>query len=466
MALLPMEQDSDADSHLTMMEWQPWTQQTNHRLPKRFQDELPHPPPILEAQHTNAGPSSASETHQGARPRSPLGWVFTSAKNVFGLFCQYQSANHPTYEPDDQLTLEDLFNITSSHNTPQETPPNFYPYPNWISFLLGDWFWNGGTTKSQASFDSLIDIIGGADFKQEDVCNVNWDHINKKLCTEDASEWLGDDAGWTSMPVSISVPFQPCCSILSPVDSCTWNYATREFHHCKLVSIIKEKITGLKTMDQFHYEPYELHWHPPPMSESIRVQGELYSLPLFLDAHQDLQDSPGEPSCTLPWVEVTLMFSSDLTHLTAFGDVKLWPLYLFFGNNSKYLHCKPMSHLCKHVAYFIKVGTSTSIITAHILIINLQLPDSFKDFASSQTAGGHTPTTAFTTHCTRELMHEQWKILLDDTSLEAWEHGIVIMCLDGLLWWFYPWIFTYSADYPEKWVTKANIITTYNYSFF
>lgn len=205
---------------------------------------------------------------------------------------------------------------------------------------------------------------------------------------------------------------------------------------------------------------------PPHMSESIRVQGELYSLPLFLDAHQDLQDSPGEPSCTLPWVEVTLMFSSDLTHLTAFGDVKLWPLYLFFGNNSKYLHCKPMSHLCKHVAYFIKVGTSTSIITAHILIINLQLPDSFKDFASSQTAGGHTPTTAFTTHCTRELMHEQWKILLDDTSLEAWEHGIVIMCLDGLLWWFYPWIFTYSADYPEKWVTKANIITTYNYSFF
>ena len=77
--------------------------------------------------------------------------------------------------------------------------------------------------------------------------------------------------------------------------------------------------------------------------------------------------------------------------------------------------------------------TTTSIIIAYILIINLQLPDSFKDFASSQTAGCHAPTAAFTMHCAQELMHEQWKILLDNDFLEAWKHGIVIMCPDGLL---------------------------------
>ena len=49
-------------------------------------------------------------------------------------------------------------------------------------------------------------------------------------------------------------------------------------------------------------------------------------------------------------------------------------------------------------------------------------------------------------------MHEQWKILLDDDFLEAWKHGIVIMCWDGVKRRFYPRIFTYSADYPEKWV--------------
>jgi len=69
-----------------------------------------------------------------------------------------------------------------------------------------------------------------------------------------------------------------------------------------------------------------------------------------------------------------------------------------------------------------------------------------------QTAGGKRPSPAFMTHYHCELTHEQWKILLDDDFIEAWKHGIVIMCWDGVKRRFYPRIFTYSADYPEKWV--------------
>ena len=87
------------------------------------------------------------------------------------------------------------------------------------------------------------------------------------------------------------------------------------------------------------------------------------------------------------------------------------------------------------------------------MITKTQLPDTFKDFASSQVAGGKAPGPAFITHCYRELTHEQWKILLDDEFLEAWEHGIVIMCWDGVRRRFYPRIFAYSADYPEKCVS-------------
>ncbi|KIJ57457.1 hypothetical protein HYDPIDRAFT_64582, partial [Hydnomerulius pinastri MD-312] len=53
-------------------------------------------------------------------------------------------------------------------------------------------------------------------------------------------------------------------------------------------------------------------------------------------------------------------------------------------------------------------------------------------------------------HCHRELFHAQWEILLDDEFLEAWRHGIVVRCCDGVERRFYPRIFTYSADYPEK----------------
>ena len=54
------------------------------------------------------------------------------------------------------------------------------------------------------------------------------------------------------------------------------------------------------------------------------------------------------------------------------------------------------------------------------------------------------------THCAREFMHAQWEILLDEEFQEAWRHGIVITCCDGIKRRFYPRLFTYSADYPEK----------------
>ncbi len=53
-------------------------------------------------------------------------------------------------------------------------------------------------------------------------------------------------------------------------------------------------------------------------------------------------------------------------------------------------------------------------------------------------------------HCQREMFHAQWAIILDDDFLKAYKHGIAIKCRDGITRRFYPRIFTYSADYPEK----------------
>src|ERR1700709_2669254 len=87
---------------------------------------------------------------------------------------------------------------------------------------------------------------------------------------------------------------------------------------------------------------------------------------------------------------------------------------------------------------------SYSVSTGYLTSL-YQLPDSFKDFT-----GGKGISSECATHCHREFFHEQWKILLDDEFLEAYEHGIVIRCCDGVVRRFYPRILTYSADYPEK----------------
>ena len=86
-----------------------------------------------------------------------------------------------------------------------------------------------------------------------------------------------------------------------------------------------------------------------------------------------------------------------------------------------------------------------------IFCINIcwQLPDEFTNFAT-QHIGGKGPGKPFLTHCRRECFHAQVEVLMDDEFLEAWKHGIIIKCFDGIFRRFYPRIFTYSADYPEK----------------
>ena len=54
------------------------------------------------------------------------------------------------------------------------------------------------------------------------------------------------------------------------------------------------------------------------------------------------------------------------------------------------------------------------------------------------------------THLNRELFHAQWKVLLDDDFVDAYEHGIIVDCFDDERRRFYPRIMTYSADYPER----------------
>jgi len=59
------------------------------------------------------------------------------------------------------------------------------------------------------------------------------------------------------------------------------------------------------------------------------------------------------------------------------------------------------------------------------------------------------------THCRREVMHAQWNVLLDDEFIDAYMHGLVVKCCDGVMRRFYPRILTYSADYPEKYVSAG-----------
>jgi hypothetical protein len=356
------------DSQMTLLERRHWTQRSNRQqLPLRFRDLIPQPPPPLPLAHqepiasqdslsssvrtddhqmvTNSRPSLAHRLSSGLRR------IFRTPRNIFGLSRQYETTELPPFDPEEHITLQDLSNIPV-RPSPSD-PKAFYPYPNRSAFELGYWHWIGGTNRSQQSFRDLMDVICDPEFHLADVQNINWDRINQELGTDDdTGEWLDDDAGWTQTPVTISVPYQKRRGIPSEPGAGPRNYTVEDFHHRTLVSVIKEKISRLGECHQFHFEPYELHWQRNSKVGPIRVQGELYTSPSFIDAHRELQNSPGEPGCDLSRVVIALMFWSDGTQLTTFGKAKLWPLYAYFGNESKYCRCKPTCHLCEHVAYF------------------------------------------------------------------------------------------------------------------
>ena len=117
----------------------------------------------------------------------------------------------------------------------------------------------------------------------------------------------------------------------------------------------------------FHLSPFRRYRHTASGNE--RCFDEVYTSDAFLDAHDTLQKQRNEPGCTLEKVVLGLMFWSDSTHLTNFGTAKVWPLYLYFANLSKYIRCKPKSGASHHVAYIPSV--SITLLIANVSLIHL-----------------------------------------------------------------------------------------------
>ena len=283
------------------------------------------------------------------RPRQ----IHQTPPNSFGLFRVYNKESLPVYDPEDTIDDSTVPQPTTAWDfVAKSTVENpFYPYPNESSLLLGDWYWDQSSLKSKGSFKRLLDIIGSPSFQPNDIRNTKWTSIDRvlgALATDDdqcSAEWLHNDAGWKRVTVTISVPIPRRSANPGPT-----SYDTSDFYCRSLLSIIHERVLDPSDHHLFRYEPYELRWRHSNCD--IKVHGELYTSKVFLDAHRELLESPPEPGCTIPRRIVALMFWSDATQLTSFGDAKLWPLYVFFGNQTKYRRGQPSAKLCSHVAYF------------------------------------------------------------------------------------------------------------------
>jgi hypothetical protein len=367
--------------------------------------------------------------------------------NQFSVLRDY--LHRPSYDPDAFVTSEALANFTTAPLSMVSEIPNHdfeppWPFENMSKYLLMTWHNTGSSQKTEKELTRLVkEVIGAPEFKPEDLRSFDAHRENKRLDNGLATEKISapfSDNSWREATVEIEIPV--------PVpNTIPRKFAVPGLHHRSIIQVIKE-IWGSAMSSQFHLTPFRRIYINPDTREETRIFDEIYTSEAFEIAHDKLQKQLPEPGCKLERVVAGLMFWSDGTSLTNFSSAKLWPIYMYFANLSKYVRAQPSSGACHHIAYIPSVIIPTLLYDTKLIFIP-QIPDSLREFLSDFISTKSQISTLFT-HCRRELIQEVWRLLLDNEFVDAYQHGIVLRCADGVLRRVYPRIFTYSADYPEK----------------
>ena len=399
-----------------------------HRLPARYRDNLPEPAPISITPTDEISRPSEAAAPFLPRIRLIVRDSIRTMANTFGLWREY--LHRPSFDPDSFVPSDDLApagEAQTDRDIQETSSAGCEPSPSTNSTvnLLLDWQNTGSELKSNGEVNKLVDVLRNPDFSIEELVGFDAARENRRRDQQDKKS--PELKGFQETTVKIDVPSGdknvPPTTLEVP-----------GLHHRKLTTAIRSAFES-PLASKFHYSPFKL-FHQPASSElPERVYSELYNSDAFIKEHDRVQRAPvpeQESDCKLEKVVAALMFWSDATHLANFGTAKLWPIYMFLGNLSKYTRAEPTSNACCHIAYI------------------PSLADSFQDALASIHAKWNTQKKQILTHCRRELVHGVWRIILDDDFLHAYKYGIVIKCHDGVVRRVYPRIFTYSADYPEK----------------
>ena len=220
------------------------------------------------------------------------------------------------------------------------------------------WMWTGSSMKSIGEMKKLVDFLKSSDFKKDDLAafdiyseTTKFDHYLERPASDNPQD------GWRKYEVTIQVPDGKIHS-----KDTIPTFKVPGLHHRLLVDVIKTVYSDLTSI-LFHYMPFKSFWKDSSIPESVpqQVYDELYSSDAMIEAHIKLQQQLLELGCILERVVASLMLWSNSTHLANFGTASLWPLYLFFWGQSKWVCGKPKTASCHHVAYIPKVSNEYSI---------------------------------------------------------------------------------------------------------
>jgi hypothetical protein len=278
--------------------------------------------------------------------------------NQFGIVQEYQQ---PT-------ALNDSEDQAISPTANRELAQIIFPYPNISSFLYNVAWRRMRGVVSSSGRSLVAEVILDKCFNKLDIKGVNFTAIEKQLAMDIQSPWGGN--GWRRDTIIIEVPTGKKPTAVSRRMAANAHARSRRHdevdpdgdpfqihkipvHDVRTRSLLHtmlETIQDNRNSSVLHWYGRKDVWQPPyPDAPPERVWGELYTSNAFLDAERDLINANHDSSH--PCVIAAFMLWSDATHLAQFGQAKAWPIYAYFGNQSKYTRCKPSTHSAQVVGY-------------------------------------------------------------------------------------------------------------------
>ncbi|RPD71051.1 hypothetical protein L226DRAFT_469154 [Lentinus tigrinus ALCF2SS1-7] len=382
-------------------------------------------------------------------------------EDAFGLFRRFTCL--PQHDPEAGFTLEAIADAPNHEKPPEKDQPRYEsiawlrartparrdsegapklgPFgDNVIQFRLVDWFFGRGSSKA----DRLLE---------------QW------LNTRDL---FVPQHGWYESSVSMPVP-KTKMSFAS--EEAAPQITIHGVVHRRLLDLIIGIVSdpASRFVNDYHWIPNRMYWNPPRCQRSrvdtpsspcpssihtptpapshspsrsaspppsppppLRVLTDCYNSDAMLDEDEKIRKMPriAGDAPEVEYAVLPLLLWSDETCLSNFGMAKLWPIYMYFGNISKYVRGCPTEFAAHHVAYI------------------PSLPDDIKD--AYEKTYGSMPTAETLKFCKHELFCRIWLMLLDKDFMAAYRDGILLVCGDGITRRLFPRFFTYSADYPEK----------------
>jgi hypothetical protein len=290
-------------------------------------------------------------------PVSPPTEPAVTTPDDFGVFRVYSTA--PVRDP--VANLPRLVDHNAGFTT-KSAPPgpaangqlasgipelSYGPFSNPTELDFMEWTNSIPSELSQEKAQAFVEISRMEHFDPDDLKKINVDQLNKRLDAYSLEDHLAC-ANWTNGSVKLRLP---CKGVECP-ESEAPEFEIKGVLYRKLVDVIKGVLQSDAGSD-FHYIPFSEHWKPSPDGPTVRVYGEAFSSDAMRKAYEEIrQKNPMRDGPDVEVAIVSMSIYSDSTRLGNFGPTSLWPMYIFFGNQSKYDRGRPSSFAAHHVAYF------------------------------------------------------------------------------------------------------------------